>query len=165
MQVSAKARWLKSVLYRNALRARGEGVEFLLCAEDIKLPDECPLLRIPLVYGSMAFDGAMLVRRDRNRAWFRDNTVVMSRSAYGMLMNKTTVMDNLPPFDFLSEAARRELWAEVKRKRWIIRKVEEFNKAFPADDSLPEYPSWLSTQADPEDPVERLRRELNSTLK
>ena len=88
----------------------------------------------------------------------------MSRSAYGMLVNNATALNNLPPFDFLSESARKEFWAEVEKKRRLMKLVEEFNKSFPVEDERPKYPSWLQSSAPDDDPVETLRKDLNATL-
>lgn len=164
MDADKAKRWLRSVLYRAQLRARGQGVSFLLSEDDVRLPEHCPVLNIPLQYGSVAFDGAVLARRSVERDWIKMNTWVISRSAYGMLMNNHSLVDLSKPFDFLSESDRKRLYDTVAERRARQQLIEEFNRDFPGSDTAVSYPKWLASAPAEVDPVEVLRRELNEEL-
>jgi len=156
--------WLKSVLYRTSLRARGQGVGFFLVEDRISLPERCPVLGMVLQYGSIAFDGATLARRDPTGRWTNANVWVISRSACGMLLNASIPLDLTKPFDFLPESERRRLYDQARERREVMRIVAECNKDFLAAEEAVIYPKWLSSEAPAQDPVVALRKILNDEL-
>src|SRR5688500_20320767 len=93
--------WLKSVLYRTSLRARGQGVGFFLVEDRISLPERCAVLGMLLQYGSIAFDGATSARRDPPGRWTNPNLWVTTRRACGMLPAARVPLDLRRPVALL----------------------------------------------------------------
>lgn len=65
-------------------RAKAAGLEFSLCADDIHIPDTCPLLGIPLARakgGSPGPGSPSVDRKDPRRGYTPDNVWVISHRA------------------------------------------------------------------------------------
>ena len=77
-------------------RAKGKGIEFTICKEDIKIPTHCPYLGIPLVphrkRGDARRDIATLDRIDPTKGYTPDNIEVMSWLANTMKNNASREM-------------------------------------------------------------------------
>lgn len=73
-------RRVEATIYHNARqRARRLGLEFSITVYDIKIPEFCPVLGIPLVSRSKLHDGSpTLDRRDTSRGYSPDNVRVIS---------------------------------------------------------------------------------------
>ncbi len=87
-------------------RAREYGCEFDLTVEDIVIPEECPILRVPMVHGTLT--GPSLDRVHPDRGYVRGNVAVMSRTANRMKQNATPeVLRRLADFveGFLAECS------------------------------------------------------------
>ena len=70
------------MIYAARDRAKLNGLPFDLVVTDIRIPEECPLLGIPLVYGkrigAISANSPTLDRRDNARGYVRGNVWVIS---------------------------------------------------------------------------------------
>ena len=77
------------LMYRRAKnRAKEKGIEFSITPEDIHIPKECPILKIPLYRTtgrSGAFDNSpSLDRKDSSKGYTKENIWVVSQLANAM---------------------------------------------------------------------------------
>ncbi len=83
----------KRMLARAKSRAKLKGREFAITANDIHIPDTCPVLGIPLVTSSGKSGGTpnspSLDRLDSSRGYTPDNIIVMSQRANLMKADAT----------------------------------------------------------------------------
>jgi hypothetical protein len=77
----------KEWLRRVKVRALEKGIEFNLNESDIEMPDKCPILGIPLVFGSPLPSGGVsgntpsLDRKDNSKGYIKGNVQVISYRA------------------------------------------------------------------------------------
>ena len=78
-----RERYPEKGLWRGArLRASKRGIEFSIDVEDIHVPDQCPVFRVPFVKGGM--QSASLDRIDNSKGYIPGNVQVISRRANTM---------------------------------------------------------------------------------
>jgi len=80
-------------MWRNAKkRSKDLGLEFNLVREDIVVPEFCPLLGIPLIYGrgKLHDNSPSIDRIDPKGGYTKDNTWVVSFRANSIKRNSTT---------------------------------------------------------------------------
>ncbi len=92
---SIRSEWSKLVLPRIRHRAKQRGLEFSITAEDIPLPDVCPVFGIPLIIssGRDAFakpNSPSVDRWDNSKGYVPGNVVVISTRA-NLLKKDATV--------------------------------------------------------------------------
>jgi hypothetical protein len=75
-------------LYNSAKHRAGlKGIEFTITVDDILIPSECPILKVPFEYGT---EYAMsLDRRDNFKGYVPGNVWVISKKANSMKSNAT----------------------------------------------------------------------------
>jgi hypothetical protein len=86
---------IPKVLLKTSLhRAKTKGMEHTLKLEDIKIPENCPVLGIPLLYeksnGMPRHNSPSIDRIDNTRGYTKDNIVIVSRRA-NVLKNDASV--------------------------------------------------------------------------
>jgi len=78
----------KKSMWSNAkYRAGGLGIQFSITAEDLNIPESCPVLGIPLCAGGTSggtHNSATLDRLDPSKGYTPDNTAVISMRANRM---------------------------------------------------------------------------------
>jgi hypothetical protein len=94
-----------SLLYSSRSRAKKLGIEHTITADDIVIPDVCPLLGIPIYMADRYSDdnSASLDRIDPNKGYTKGNVWVISRKANAIKSNATAeeillVAENLSKF-------------------------------------------------------------------
>lgn len=73
-------------------RAATKGVHFTLALEDIVVPDECPVLKKPIIPASIGGVNPMMPSVDRHipeKGYTKDNIVIMSHRANSLKSNAT----------------------------------------------------------------------------
>lgn len=72
----------KAILIQAKSRAKERGLEFSLTLEDIKIPEVCPILGIPLQQGGGRFwNSPSLDRIDSSKGYLKENVHVISGRA------------------------------------------------------------------------------------
>ena len=102
-----------SMWYSAKKRAKQAGLEFDLRAEDIQIPEYCPLLGIKLEPGKEkkpTWGSPSLDRFDSTRGYTRDNVWVISHRANTLKQNATlgelkTLVENMKKFYEIARAA------------------------------------------------------------
>lgn len=72
---------------RAQARALARGIEFTILPEDIKIPEVCPILKVPFQYGTRY--AASLDRVDSSKGYVKNNIQVVSRKANVMKQDAT----------------------------------------------------------------------------
>lgn len=75
--------WKNNIVHHARYRAKVRGVICTITADDFSIPEFCPILGMPLVYGrgNSGPDSATLDRIDPNKGYVRGNVQVISRRA------------------------------------------------------------------------------------
>lgn len=73
----------RSIFYAARVRAKKSGLEFNITLEDIKIPEFCPVLGIPLAKskGKLSDGSPILDRRDNSLGYVKGNVFVISNKA------------------------------------------------------------------------------------
>lgn len=84
-------------------RVRDNNLEFNLTPDDIKIPDKCPVLGIPLFFkkGSATDNTPSIDRIDPSRGYVRDNIQIISQRA-NRIKNDGTPEEHLLIYEYLS---------------------------------------------------------------
>jgi len=100
-----------SMWYSAKRRAKQKGLEFDLRAEDIRIPEYCPLLGLKLVPGKRkkTWNSPSLDRFDSTKGYTRDNIWVVSHRANTLKQNATftelrTLAENMGKFHEIAKA-------------------------------------------------------------
>jgi hypothetical protein len=72
--LSPERRMIKDAKYR----AKKKNIPFNLVLGDIKIPDKCPVLNIPMKRGGNKWDSPSLDRIDNTKGYTKDNIIVVS---------------------------------------------------------------------------------------
>ena len=85
-------------------RAKLKGIEFSLKLEDIKIPDICPVLGIPLFLtsGQRTYNSPSVDRIDNNKGYSKDNIIVISWRA-NRLKSDGTIEEIIKLANFLKQ--------------------------------------------------------------
>ncbi len=85
--------WKTNMVYHARYRSKLRGVTCTITAEDFSIPEFCPVLGMPLVYGkdNSGPDSATLDRIDPNKGYVRGNVQVISRRANMMKSDASAV--------------------------------------------------------------------------
>lgn len=91
----------QAMLNRSKSRAKRKGFEHSITIEDIHIPDNCPLLGIPLIKGetSVQENSPTLDRIDSSKGYVKGNVWVISYKA-------NTIKSNATPEELLTIATR-----------------------------------------------------------
>jgi peptidoglycan/xylan/chitin deacetylase (PgdA/CDA1 family) len=82
--------WARSLWYSARRRARKFGVPFEITVNDVKIPEVCPVLGIPLQVNSKPSDtSASIDRVHPQLGYTKDNIIVVSHKANTMKSNAT----------------------------------------------------------------------------
>jgi len=91
------------MLHNAKSRAKAKGLEFSLTIEDIKIPDACPVLGIPLQrgIGQSSDNSPTLDRIDSSQGYTKDNVIVISKRA-NTIKNSGTPQEHKQIYEFFS---------------------------------------------------------------
>jgi len=88
-QRNSRTGWPAHICKQVKWRAKSEGIEFRLSKYDIKVPDVCPVLGTPFVFGENHPHAPSIDRFDPAKGYVPGNIRVVSRTA-NMLKNNCT---------------------------------------------------------------------------
>ena len=73
----------KHMLQRARRRAKDNNLEFNLTFDDIKIPDKCPMLGIPIAvsFEGQSHNSPSLDRIDNTKGYTKDNIIIISQRA------------------------------------------------------------------------------------
>lgn len=83
--------YIKHMVHNAGIRATKKGIDFNITEEDIKIPDVCPLLEIPIAIGTKDDyeNSPSLDRIDNTKGYIKGNVWIISKKANSMKNSAT----------------------------------------------------------------------------